>query len=457
MSQRSPASRADAVRTGRVLDALDEGIIVRDAQGAIVDWNAATLRMLHLTVAQLLGREGRAAGWRLVCDDGPPLSAGGDLLHAALDRAAETGRATMRVLAGDRAAAWVAIGAHADAEPARHGELETTFTLTDVSAQRAAERENERYREIIDTLDASHRILEESPVAICSVDLSGDILRSNMAFLALAGIETRSIFSLVPGEDQAALRDAFVWLMEGRTLSVRRETRLAGGAGLPVWCEITAVAMRQGLPDAAVLLLVSDVTERHERELRLRKLAERDPLTGVHNRRSFVHVLTEHLRRLRSRGRRTATDHALLLIDLDGFKDVNDTCGHAGGDAVLVAVAAGIRERTRAADTVGRLGGDEFAALLELRDPASAAAIAQEIIDRVQEAALSIAGAPPVSASIGIVHLDPDCSAESTLAQADRAMYEAKRAGKARSVDAGTCVIEDASRILPGPSGAIAS
>jgi diguanylate cyclase (GGDEF)-like protein len=215
--------------------------------------------------------------------------------------------------------------------------------------------------------------------------------------------------------------------------------------------------MRQGLSDSAILVLVSDVTEWHEREARLRQLAERDPLTGVHNRRSFVNVLTECLRRMRSRGRRAATDHALLLIDLDGFKHVNDTCGHAGGDAVLVAVAAGIRERTRAADTVGRLGGDEFVALLELRDAASAAAIAQEIIDRVQEAALSVPGAPPVSASIGIVHLNATCSAQKTLALADLAMYEAKHSGKARFVDAGTCTPEDAPQANPGPPGALAS
>ena len=244
--------------------------------------------------------------------------------------------------------------------------------------------------------------------------------------------------------------------MAGRTPTVRRETRLAQPSQTPQWCEITAVAMRQGLPDAAILLLIIDVTERHEREARLRQLAERDPLTGVHNRRSFVHVLSERLSALRTRGRRAATDHALLLMDLDGFKDVNDTCGHAAGDAVLVAVAAAVRERTRASDTVGRLGSDEFAALLELRDAASAATIAEEIIDRVGDASSGVEGAPRVTASIGIVHLDPKCSAEHTLAQADRAMYAAKRAGKARAVDIGTCV-SDAGTRPRRTGGAIAS
>jgi diguanylate cyclase (GGDEF)-like protein len=192
--------------------------------------------------------------------------------------------------------------------------------------------------------------------------------------------------------------------------------------------------MRQGLPDAAILLLINDVTERRRREVRLRQLAEMDPLTGLHNRRSFVHALRERLASL-ERPRRAGGDWALLLIDLDGFKDVNDTCGHAAGDAVLVAVASAIRDRTRLDDTVGRLGGDEFAVLFRsgIED---AATIGEQIIARIATAALSVPGTPPVSASVGIVRLRPARRAEDVLEAADDAMYQAKRAGKARVVEA---------------------
>ena len=429
------------MRTRRVLDALEEGIIVRDARGSLTDWNAATLRMTGLTVAQLQNRKPRPANWKLAPESGT-FDDDRDPVQAALDRALADERTVVRIFQPDQALAWIAIAAHAENVGGRDGDA--MFTLTDVTAQREAERENQRYRELIGALDVSHRILEESPVAICSVDVEGNILRNNIAFFRLSGIETRSIFTLMPEEERDDMREAFAWLMDGRMPTVRRETRLATASRAALWCEITAVAMRQGLDDAAILLLINDVTERHEREARLRTLAERDPLTGVHNRRSFVHVLSERLIALRNRGRRVTTDHALLLMDLDGFKDVNDTCGHAAGDAVLVAVAAAVRERTRAADAVGRLGGDEFAALLEVRDAASAATIAQEIIDRVGDASIGVDGAPRVTASIGIVHLEPQCTAEQTIAQADRAMYAAKRAGKARAVDAGPCVIGDA-------------
>ncbi|HEY4442218.1 MAG TPA: diguanylate cyclase [Candidatus Elarobacter sp.] len=453
MSQRPPASQADDERTRRVLDALAEGILVRDERGTIVDWNASTLRLLGLSVAQLAGRKPRPTGWRIADEHGRTLAPDDDALTVALDRAAASGTATVRVFGPDRAATTITIAAHGVDDD---GEM--AFTLTDVTAQREAERENERYREIIGALDASHRILEESPIALCSVDAEGTILHRNLAFLGLAGIETSSFFALMPPGDRDALRDGFARILAGRTSSVRREAQFARpNNGATVWCEITAVAMRQGLPDAAILVMVNDVTERREREARLRRLAERDPLTGVHNRRSFVDVLSEQLRALRSRGRRAATDHALLLIDLDGFKDVNDTCGHAGGDAVLVAVAAAIRERTRAADTVGRLGGDEFAALLELRDAASASVIAQEMIDRIGDASRGVPNAPRISASIGIVHLDAECGAEQTLAQADRAMYAAKRAGKGRAVDDGTCSLNGAPVLPSPPAGAMAS
>ena len=169
--------------------------------------------------------------------------------------------------------------------------------------------------------------------------------------------------------------------------------------------------------------------------MRLRQLAERDPLTGLHNRRSFVHALRERLAALDRPVRRAGGGWTLLLIDLDGFKEVNDTCGHAVGDAVLVAVASAIRDRTRLDDTVGRLGGDEFAVLFR-SDVADTVAIGEQIIERIAHAARGVAGAPPVTASVGIVRLRAGRRAEEMLEAADRAMYRAKRAGKARAVEA---------------------
>ncbi|HEX3551042.1 MAG TPA: diguanylate cyclase [Candidatus Elarobacter sp.] len=414
-----------------MFDTLDEGVVVHTPDGTPRDWNASALRLLALEENELAGRAPPPRGWRVLWDDPADRGGDGDPVRTLLRRAHERASVTVGVDADRDALRWITVSSHTV-----HDDAGDTIvaTMTDVTAQRNAERQNERYREIIDTLDASYRILEESPIGMCSVDAGGNVLRSNMAFLALAGADAPSIFTLVPEEDRGTLEHAFARLMDGRTPSVRIETRVRRPTGAETWCEITAVAMRQGLPDAAILLLINDVTERRRREVRLRQLAERDPLTGLHNRRSFVHALRDRMSAL-ERPRRAAGDWALMLIDLDGFKDVNDTRGHAAGDAVLVAVADAIRDRTRVDDTVGRLGGDEFAVLFRA-EMADAVAVGEQIIARIAGAARAVEGTPPVTASVGIVRLRAGRRAEDMLEAADRAMYRAKRAGKARAVEA---------------------
>jgi len=418
-------------RTRRVFDALDEGIIVQAADGTVRDWNAAASRLLGVPEAAIAGRAPVPEGWSVVWERPGDCDSDTTEIRSLLACARKRGSITVGVDGGD-ALRWITIASHTvqgdeDAET-------VVATMTDVTAQREAQRESARYRQIFDTLDASYRILEESPIGMCSVDADGFVLRSNMAFLALAGAETTSVFEVVPREDRSTLRHAFARLMEGGAPSVHIETRVRRPTGEANWCEITAVAMRQGSPDAAILLLINDVTERRQREIRLRQLAERDPLTGLHNRRTFVQSLRERLASLEA-PRRSAGEWALLLIDLDGFKEVNDTCGHARGDAVLVAVAEAIRDRTRADDVVGRLGGDEFAVMFRSR-MGDAVAIGEQIIARISQAAASVDGTPPVTASVGIARLRPGDRADDALDAADRAMYRAKRAGKARAVEA---------------------
>jgi diguanylate cyclase (GGDEF)-like protein/PAS domain S-box-containing protein len=427
MADGPPSDGGD--RPQRLFDTLDEGIVVQAADGAVLDWNAAALRLLDLTPEQVSGRASVPLDWHVAFERHDDLT-GGDAVRSLWRCARERGSVTVGI-SSERGLRWVTVASHTVHDDDRET---IVMTMTDVTAQRDAERQNARYREIIETLDASYRILEESPIGMCSVDESGAVLRSNMAFLALAGADASSIFSIVPHEDRGTLRHAFARLMEGGAPSVRIETRVRRPTGVETWCEITAVAMRQGAPDAAILLIINDITERRRREVRLRQLAERDPLTGLHNRRSFMNALRERLASLEP-ARRDDRDWALLLIDLDGFKNVNDTCGHASGDAVLVAVADAIRDRTRLDDTVGRLGGDEFAVLFRAH-MADAVAVGEQIIARTAAAAAAVRNAPPVTASVGIVRLSAGRTPDEMLEAADRAMYRAKRTGKARAVEA---------------------
>ena len=172
-----------------------------------------------------------------------------------------------------------------------------------------------------------------------------------------------------------------------------------------------------------------DITERRRQEGQWRRLAERDPLTDLLNRRHFGDELT-HALELMARDGGTA---ALLLIDLDDFKDVNDSYGHAAGDAVLCAVADILRARVRRGDFTARLGGDEFAVLLLDCSLEDAMRVADDVITGISGERFPVAQDCRISASVGVVSLPRDgIGADGLMAAADRAMYDAKAVGGGR-------------------------
>ncbi len=166
---------------------------------------------------------------------------------------------------------------------------------------------------------------------------------------------------------------------------------------------------------------------RHIQE-QLSRLATHDPLTSLVNARSFAARLTQEL----ERNRRYPRPLALLYLDLDDFKVINDSHGHQTGDAVLRLVAEAMRSSVRLADIVGRLGGDEFAVLMPETDAALADAAAKRLAESLRTV---FKGTPTVTASIGVVSCSvADANTDELLRRADQAMYEAKRTGKDRVV-----------------------
>lgn len=163
----------------------------------------------------------------------------------------------------------------------------------------------------------------------------------------------------------------------------------------------------------------------------MRHRALHDGLTGLPNR-----LLTEErLEQVLAAAQRTGDGCAVLFVDLDGFKAINDQRGHAAGDEVLIEVAGRLRHACRAEDTAGRLGGDEFVVAAARLDEGDAAELAARIADAVREPLTGLAEGMPLSCSIGLVHWDPRAdapapTAEELVAEADVAMYGAKRAGK---------------------------
>lgn len=171
-----------------------------------------------------------------------------------------------------------------------------------------------------------------------------------------------------------------------------------------------------------------DITEREQMEARMEYMAHYDSLTGLANRTLFY----DRLRQALSLARRNDVGLALLYIDLDGFKEVNDTMGHAAGDLLLKEVAERLRCCVRQSDSVARLGGDEFTIILnETHQQDDVAAVVRKIVESVAEPVDLAGNEARVSVSIGIARYTEEANDEDTLVRnADEAMYKAKSAGK---------------------------
>jgi diguanylate cyclase (GGDEF)-like protein len=191
--------------------------------------------------------------------------------------------------------------------------------------------------------------------------------------------------------------------------------------GLPVLIAVVGIAL------AALLGALVLVWGRNERMQDLKQQASHDPLTGLKNRRRFG----EDLRTELARSRREKTVGAVLMLDLDNFKQVNDTLGHPVGDRVIADIADVLRARMRVTDVVARLGGDEFAVVLPRCDLDEAEEVAEAIATAIRLHVLPGEAAPPVTASIGIATFGPGSEGyDAVLSAADGAMYEAKRGGR---------------------------
>jgi two-component system cell cycle response regulator len=201
----------------------------------------------------------------------------------------------------------------------------------------------------------------------------------------------------------------------------------------PIWFEGRIQALSFLVDDEEVVLWVaSNISERHNLEMRLRELSDTDQLTGLFNRRKLEHELTLLFESLA----RYSVPTSIFLFDLDNLKKVNDTKGHHVGDEMIQVVANICRSALRATDFACRLGGDEFVVVLPNTGREQAIQFAKRLHDRLRKelSRFSVEGTI-VTASIGVTTMLPeDRSYEDTLQRADGALYEAKSMGKDRIV-----------------------
>jgi len=263
------------------------------------------------------------------------------------------------------------------------------------------------------------------------VGLDGRFGAVNDALAEILGRRPEALAEIAPGDllhpdDRPRAAEALVPIMRGERDNHASELRLVHADGHIVWVNVH-VALVRDVDGRALHLLgqLQDITERKRYEERLQHMADHDPLTGLVNRRSFERALSRHAAGIRRYG---ATG-ALLVLDLDGFKHVNDTHGHVAGDELIVSCARALASRLRATDVLARLGGDEFAVLLPHGGQTEAVEVAEALVDVVRSAGGTERAR--VTVSVGVAQFDDIMvTADEVLVRADRAMYEAKAAGR---------------------------
>ena len=298
----------------------------------------------------------------------------------------------------------------------------------DITARRRAEESlrasEERYRTVI----------ERATDGIYIYDFrTKRILESNTALQNMLGYTSEEISGLTIYDLIANSRESIDLntprISEGRSVFLgERRYRHKDGSLRDVESSVTLIPYGDEVEGACCI--VHDITERKALERQLSHQAFHDPLTGLPNRL----LLTEHIEHALARARRRKNRIAVLFMDLDNFKDVNDSLGHGAGDQLLISVAEVLRKTVRPEDTVARFGGDEITVLLEeVTDTRDAVRVAERIEEALR-APITIAGHELfVGVSIGIAtSLSGRDRPEKLISQADMAMYRAKRAGRAR-------------------------
>jgi diguanylate cyclase (GGDEF)-like protein/PAS domain S-box-containing protein len=280
--------------------------------------------------------------------------------------------------------------------------------------------------------------LEGSGLALFDWDIANDRLYHSAkasAMLNEPAIETvtsaAEMRAFLHPDDLNAMFARMREAVTGATPTYQAEFRIRQRGGSWLWLRAIGRVVQRNAAGKALRLAgtYADINERKLSEQRLRHLAEFDTLTDLPNRAQF------HDRLQQAMGRATREQAmALLFLDIDHFKSINDTLGHEAGDQLLKAFAGRMRETVRLADTVARLGGDEFTIILEgLRDLGDARSLANKLVNTFQQP-IVLAGQPlRITISIGVAMCRTCETADALLGRADAALYEAKRLGRNRS------------------------
>ena len=408
----------DEQRRLEVIDALDHGMAVVDRNGRVTVWSDELERLVGCSRDRVLGRPLSSAVAALH-DTGLPR----DISETLRDPRPRTSRVVLRCNGESRTLEVKLL-------PVAGG---VTLLWHDVSERMQTEQV---LKHDADRLALAARGAKDG---LWEWDLRTQELYVSDRWKTMLGLPTAGNisriaewFERVHPEDVAPMKDAIKAHVAGETDCLEHEHRIRHEDGTYRWVLCRGMAVGNGKLRLRVAGSVTDVTDQLVDRERLRTVGFRDPLTGLRNRTDFLEVLGRRLEEYKRRS--TGERFAVLFLDLDRFKVINDSLGHLVGDELLIAVSRRLESCLRQHDCLGRLGGDEFAILLTtVNDESQANAIALRIQDALR-APLSVGGRDVyTSASIGIAFGHRDYTRpHEIMRDADTAMYHAKANGKAR-------------------------
>jgi diguanylate cyclase (GGDEF)-like protein/PAS domain S-box-containing protein len=278
-------------------------------------------------------------------------------------------------------------------------------------------------------------LYELAPIGYCTLNTHGIIVQTNRTAALLLGLQQKDLLqhpfsSFIIDEDQDIYYLYCKNLLQSGSNSIC-ELQMLRHDQTQFWVNLTTTIVHRADNLPLLRVVISDISKRKKYENKLQKIAQYDPLTALPNRV----LLTDRLHQAMAQTNRHKQPFAVLYLDLDGFKTINDTYGHEAGDQLLIALATNMKRTLREIDTIARIGGDEFVILLlNLNDIQACVPMLNRLLESAQKPIRINNQLLEVSASFGITFFPQsvEVDADQLLAQADYAMYQAKSAGKNR-------------------------
>lgn len=412
-----------------VLQHAMNAFISLNEQGAVIAWNLQAVRLFGWPLEQILGK---------------PLPMGfltprqENWLHHKIRRYQQTGtppdvREQHQTTLHDHQGLPIAVELNTWLSATSQG-FRLNVIIQDIRQRLAIEQA------LRDSQQRLQTITDNLPVLIAYVDRELRYQFNNATYTLwyqwpVRDLQNRPLHELFPDDEYARMLPFMQQALAGQLQRFERTEQRPDGLHylLSIY-----IPHEQGEQVVGFYVLTQDITKRKQLEIELEQHALFDALTGLPNRRA----LTEQLPKAMARCSRTGQTMALLFMDLDGFKAVNDTYGHDAGDELLQQFALRVQSLLRGTDTLFRLGGDEFTLILEnlAGEAPDAERKAQQLLDAIRSPFTLSAAQVAISGSIGIALHAPEAtlSADALLTLADGAMYQAKRAGKNQFVRAPT-------------------